>query len=164
MKPGRALDLGCGTGTNSLFLARHGWQVTGVDFARPAIARAQTKARAAGNLPGSARFIRGDVTRLDQLPIGAPCSLLLDMGCFHGVDGDRRAEYAAGVTQFSTPGALFLLYGFEPRMLGKRRVGFTRDDVERVFGDSFRLEKVERGANRDGSATAWYWLRRIERV
>jgi SAM-dependent methyltransferase len=164
MPSGRALDVGCGTGTNSLYLARHGWQVTGVDFATPAIARARQKARAAGKLPGSVRFIRGDATRLDRLPIGEPCSLILDMGCFHGIDVERRADYAAGVARYAAPGALFLLYGFEPRMLGMRHVGFTQDDIERLFGDSFRLEKVERGVARDGAASAWYWLRRVERV
>lgn len=161
---GRALDLGCGTGTNCLYLARHGWQVTGIDFAAPAIARAEKKAKAAGRLPGSVRFLRGDVTRLDRLPLGAPYSLILDMGCFHGVDDERRADYAAGITRFSKPGALFLLYAFEPRMMGVRRMGLTQDDVERIFGDNFRLEKVERGATRDGAGSAWYWLRRIERV
>jgi cyclopropane fatty-acyl-phospholipid synthase-like methyltransferase len=164
MPPGRALDLGCGTGTNCLYLARNGWLATGIDFAAPAIGRAKQKARAAGKLPGAVRFIRGDVTRMDRLPIGAPCSLILDLGCFHGIAEDRRSAYAAGVTRFAAPGALFLLYGFEPRMLGMRRVGFTQDDVERTFSNGFRLEKVERGTGRDGAATAWYWLRRIELV
>ncbi len=34
---GRALDIGCGTGTQSIYLAQHGWQVTGVDFVRKAL-------------------------------------------------------------------------------------------------------------------------------
>lgn len=164
MPRGRALDLGCGTGTNCLYLARNGWQATGIDITSAAIARAKQKARAAGKLPGSVRFIRGDVTRLESLSVGAPCSLILDMGCLHGLSEDRRARYAAGVKHFARPGALYLLYGFEPRTLGVRKVGFTREDVERLFGDDFRLEKVERGMNPDGSASAWYWLRRIERV
>ena len=39
--PGRALDLGCGTGTNVRYLAEHGWQATGLDFAPSAIAQAR---------------------------------------------------------------------------------------------------------------------------
>lgn len=164
LPPGNALDLGCGTGTNSLYLARHGWHVTGVDFAAPAIARAEQKAKAAGPLSGSVRFIRGDVARLERMPIGAPCSLILDLGCFHGLDDEQRVNYAEGVAHFASAGALYLLYAFEPRMMGLRRMGVIQDDVERIFGNSFRLEKVERGANRNGAASAWYWLRRIERV
>lgn len=164
MPPGRALDLGCGTGTNCLYLAQHGWQTIGVDITSPAIARAREKARKAGPMPGSVRFIRGDVTRLEKLPIGEPCSLLLDMGCLHGLPEDRRPDYAEGVAYFAAPGALYLLHGFEPRMMGMRRVGFTQEDIERLFRGAFRLEKVEYGTNRGGAPSAWYWLRRIERV
>lgn len=46
--PGKALDLGCGTGTNAITLARHGWRVTGVDFIPKAILAARAKAARSG--------------------------------------------------------------------------------------------------------------------
>ena len=48
---GRALDLGCGEGGDSIWLAQHGWQVTGVDIATTAIARAEDLAMRRG-IPG----------------------------------------------------------------------------------------------------------------
>ena len=45
---GRALDLGCGTGRNSVYLARHSWNVTGVDFVEHAITLARARAVAEG--------------------------------------------------------------------------------------------------------------------
>ena len=43
-QPGRALDLGCGTGTNAITMTRYGWQVTGIDFSMKAIRTARRKA------------------------------------------------------------------------------------------------------------------------
>ena len=43
MEPGRALDLGCGTGTNAIWLAQHGWTAVGVDFSALAIESARRK-------------------------------------------------------------------------------------------------------------------------
>lgn len=44
LEPGRALDLGCGSGGNAVWLAEHGWQVTGVDFSDVAIEKARIRA------------------------------------------------------------------------------------------------------------------------
>src|SRR6185437_311945 len=62
LPPGRAFDVGCGTGTNSLTLAATGWHVLGVDFAAPAIAQAQAKAaqaqEAIARAGGSVTFLQ----------------------------------------------------------------------------------------------------------
>ena len=48
ISPSRAIDLGCGTGSNAVFLAQRGFDVTGVDYSSAAIEKARERARAAG--------------------------------------------------------------------------------------------------------------------
>jgi ubiquinone/menaquinone biosynthesis C-methylase UbiE len=64
LSPGKALDLGCGTGTNLRTMAKAGWQVTGVDFSSQAIDRARRKLRSFGP---QVHLIHGDVSRLPEL-------------------------------------------------------------------------------------------------
>src|SRR4029079_9412675 len=71
--PGRAVDVACGTGTDSVYLARHGWAVTAVDQVPRALALARRRTAAAGV---AVRFVRGDVTRLQELGIGGGYTLL----------------------------------------------------------------------------------------
>ena len=52
LPPRRALDLGCGTGTETIYLARHGWDATGVDLVPRALAIARRRAARAGVSPG----------------------------------------------------------------------------------------------------------------
>lgn len=58
LEPGKALDLGCGDGTNAIMLARHGWSVTGIDISPQAIERAETAIR---DEPLDVRFIQTDM-------------------------------------------------------------------------------------------------------
>jgi SAM-dependent methyltransferase len=160
LRPGRALDLGCGTGTNCLYLARRGWHATGIDFVGSAVARANAKLRRAGSLPGSARFIRGDVTALDALSIGEPFNLLFDLGCFHGLPVERRASYAAGIIHHAAPGALYLLYAFLPSDVSARPIGISPDELHALFTPAFTIEREAHGSDPRARASAWYWLRR----
>lgn len=48
LTPGTALDVGCGEGADAVWLARRGWQVTGLDVSRVALDRAEQHAREAG--------------------------------------------------------------------------------------------------------------------
>src|SRR3990172_1030198 len=90
--PGRALDLGCGTGTNVITLAQHGWQATGIDFAQRAIKKAHRKARQAGV---NVDLRVADVTRLEEL--SGLFELILDMGCYHSLPSAGRQAYLSNL-------------------------------------------------------------------
>lgn len=152
--PGRVLDLGCGSGTNCVYLARHGWRPVGVDFSFLAIWRAHRRVRREGV---DCRFHRADVTYMSFLD--EPFDFALDVGCLHSVALDRRASYAAEVSRLVRPGGLYMLYSFFPAGGGSRR-GVTPHDVRRLFGPAFAVERQEVGEDPNGPGSAWYWLRR----
>jgi SAM-dependent methyltransferase len=88
--PGRTLEVGCGTGTNAIYLAQHGFQVVGVDVSPLAIEQARAKAH------GRCRFEVVDF--LNQPPPGGPFHFVFDRGCFHTFDeDDERARFAQNV-------------------------------------------------------------------
>ncbi|MBI4789545.1 MAG: class I SAM-dependent methyltransferase [Chloroflexi bacterium] len=155
VRSGRALDLGCGTGTNAIYLAQHGFQVVGVDFSSKAIDIARRKARTAGV---AMDLYVNDVTRLDFLR--EPFDFVLDIGCFHGLDRPGRARYAENVARLTQPHGLFMLYAFGPTRVRFQSAGATEDEVKRLFGEHFALSRVEHGMNRGEIASAWYWLER----
>jgi SAM-dependent methyltransferase len=121
LPPGRALDLGCGTGTNVLYLAQHGWFATGVDASSTAIESARRKA----DWIAGATFVEGDVTRLSHLGVDGPFDLVLDIGCYDGLPADRRDAYAQEVGRVARPGARFLVFASGPglRWPVRRRTG-----------------------------------------
>jgi len=154
LPPGRALDLGCGAGTNVVYLAQHGWEAAGVDLVGRAIRLARERAVAAMVSP---RFIEGDVTRLDELGLGGGYSLFLDLGCFHTIPAEGRAAYVAGVTAAAADGATMLLFGFVPGALRPGPRGVTGDELRQRFR-GWELVEVTRGTDR--FETWWYRLRR----
>ena len=155
IKAGRALDLGCGTGTNSIYLAQHGFQVVGVDFSPKAIDMARRKARQAGV---AVDLYVNDVTRLDFLR--DPFDFVLDIGCFHGLDAEGRARYAENLGRLTCPRGLFMLYAFGPRRARFRNVGITEEDGKHLFGEQFALRRVDHGTDRGDFKSAWYWFER----
>jgi SAM-dependent methyltransferase len=118
LTPGRALDLGCGGGRNALYLARHGWETTGVELVQYAVELAQQKA---GTDPLPIRFVQGDVTKLAELDIGTDFTLLMDGGCYHMIPPDRRDAYAESVTRVAGPGARLIIVGLSPTLGADRR-------------------------------------------
>jgi SAM-dependent methyltransferase len=128
LPPGRALDLGCGAGRNTRYLARRGWDATGIDMNSRAIETARSKA--VGNA-AKARFLQGDVTKLGDLRIGDGYTLINDSGCYYGLSDGQRDAYATGVTQVAGPQALLLMAGCTkvPGLI----LGISEEDLRRRF-------------------------------
>jgi SAM-dependent methyltransferase len=150
--PGRALDLGCGTGTNVITLAQWGWQVTGIDFSRTSIWIARRKVRRA-RLTVDLRV--ADATDLSDLQ--SLYDFALDIGCLHAVEPAGRGRYAAGLERLVRPDGHYMLYAWLPRPRNDATRGISQDQVEALFTPAFQLIRSDLGDDR-GSASAWYWM------
>jgi 2-polyprenyl-3-methyl-5-hydroxy-6-metoxy-1,4-benzoquinol methylase len=152
--PGRALDLGCGTGTNAITLTRHGWQVTGVDFAPKAIHQARRKAEAAGF---KIDFFCSDVTDLGILT--GPFDYILDIGCLFTLKESDRIRYAGELARLSRPQGDYMLYAWLPRPWKGGIRGVSAEAVESLLHDMFHRNRFAVGEEK-GYPSAWYWYRR----
>ena len=157
LKPGRVIDLGCGTGSNAIYLAQHGFDVVGVDISSRAIAKARKKAQAADV---EVRFLVGDATELP--PELGPFDFALDVGCFHSLDPAAQHRYANSLSRLLVPTGLYLLWTFLWEDKGKARFGprgLTSSEVQSVFEPYFDVEQVD--IKRDGwRPGAFYILKR----
>jgi SAM-dependent methyltransferase len=154
LAPGRALDLGCGTGTNLVYLAEHGWDTTGVEADRRAFDAARHRLLGVQH----AHVVRGDVARLDDLPIHGSFDLVLDIGCFHSIAPVRRDAYARGVAERMPSGATLFVFAFARRP-GLVPIGVTPREMRDRFAPWF--EPVGRIAGTRPLGAAWYRSRRV---
>lgn len=154
LPPGRALELGCGTGTNAVYLAGHGWDVTGVDLIDRAVEQARTKAAAAGR---DIRLLCGDATRLDELGVPGPFDLFFDLSCYCGIPPHRRDAYAAGLTHRAAPNARLLMFGYGPEAFDDPISGVTADELRARFTG---WEPVDTTPGTNPVPTFWFTLRR----
>jgi SAM-dependent methyltransferase len=140
-----ALDLGCGTGDNSIYLAKHGWHVTGVDFVPKAVDKARAKARI-DNV--DVNFVHADVTQLSQAGLGGDFALILDSGCLHGMSDTDRDSYVREVSAVAAPDARLLIVAFVPGgTFGVR--GIDRTEIERRFTPGWTLMSAGHERERD---------------
>jgi SAM-dependent methyltransferase len=151
----RAIDLGCGTGANVVELARRGFEATGVDFSRVALAKAAQRAADAG-VGDRCRFVVADLTAA-TLPatLAGPYDLLVDFGTLDDLDPAGRAALAAHIAALARPGAIVLFWCFYAPRAELPRISFTGPsrmspavepgEEETLFGAAFELETFSRG-------------------
>ena len=160
-----ALDLGCGTGENTAWLAESGWCALGLDVAGAGLAEARRRHA------GRAAFARADVRR--PLPVSpGSAGIAIDRGCFHVLGPLDRHAFARHVAEAMAPGGWWVLLcgnADEARAAGEEGppqlgAGAVVAPVEPFFA-LHRLEAA-RFTGADGRAThlAWrsVWRRRAE--
>jgi methyl halide transferase len=153
---GRALEVGCGTGTNALYLAQHGFDVVGVDISPIAVDKARARAQ------GRCRFETVDF--LSEAPPGGPFQFVFDRGCFHTLDEDHeRARFAQTVARELVEGGVWLsLIGStegSPRDVGPPRR--SAREILNAIEPSLEILQLRAGEfGVDGESLAWLCLSR----
>jgi SAM-dependent methyltransferase len=158
LAPGRALDIGCGTGTQAVYLAAKGWRVTAIDAVAQPLDRARDRAAAS---QVTVDWINADVTRLAQLGLAPGFTLVFDRGCYHGLNGRERAAYTAAATTLSAPGATLLMMAFAPNRVPLGPRGASADEIHARF-ESWEFAPAQRDSGPDPGgplrdvAREWY--------
>jgi ubiquinone/menaquinone biosynthesis C-methylase UbiE len=149
-KPGRAIDIGCGTGTNVITLANAGWKVTGVDFAPRAIKLAKQKTSKAGI---QAELLVRDATNLQG--VDGPFDLAFDLGCFHTIPQDGRTKYLGQLDRILARGGSWLMYGFLQTAADQTGPVLVQAEIDRI---SSQLALVSRrdGFDKRERTSAWF--------
>lgn len=139
----RAIDLGCGTGENAIYLAQKGFDVTRVDYAEAAIEKARRRAKDSGV---QIRFIVDDLTKLRH--VSGTFGLLLDYGVLDDLRPRQREQYLRNILPLTHSGARYLLWGFEYPMRWWERfvpffdLPFFPGEIEQRFGPYFEIERI----------------------
>ena len=137
--PGHALDIGCGAGVFTLWLAQRGYRVTAFDFLEDAARMARER-------------VRGVTSRVDvfcasvlEFEPSEQFDLILDRGCLHTLQPSVRPRYRDQVLRWLKPGGSYVLvhlgrrHAFDWRPVGPRRR--ARSEVLELFGSA--LQEVE---------------------
>lgn len=148
IQPCSALDLGCGTGAKSTYLARRGFKVTGVDVSETAIKLAKENARKA---KVKIEFVAADATDLDFLK-NRKFDFVLDWANLHGIPKNKRKRYIQEMAKHTKRGGKLLLRCFSKREVGKesvpREMGriylFSEGGIKNLFGSYFRIVETNK--------------------
>lgn len=154
-RPERALELGCGVGRFSRWVAQQGIRATGIDFSPVAIDKARARVEDDGGKP---EFLVGDVTKLDALT--GPYDFSFDVGCFHCLDEKGQRAYASEVFRLLKPGGIHLIWALDH---SPSDMSFSPDLVRTVFEPQFLLQDARKSRRRI-IRSHWYWLERAARA
>ena len=132
---GKAIELGCGSGTNAVYLATNNWQVTAVDCSPAALQLAQEKSALA---EAEVRWIEADVQHFD-LP-GETFGFVFDRGCYHCCRRVDLPGYLTSLENLTHLGSHFLCLCGNPSdgtSGGPPRV--TEEEIRQEFSGLFEL-------------------------
>jgi len=151
IKQGKALDICCGAGTNTVYLATKGFQVTGIDISPTAIQYAKKKTEQAKVK------IDFQVQNFLQLPFAdGAFDFVFDMGCFHHVEVEDRPAFIKGVHRVLKMGGTYMLTCFSYRN-GKAWNHFTKQQLVSLFSGLFEMGEFRHYPSVEGDGVTRYF-------
>ncbi len=165
-KPGRALDIGCGSGVDSVFLAKEGWDVTAIDFVPQAVDMTKARADKAGV---TLALEQADILtwNTDQ-----KFDLVLDAGVLHNMKRSTIQPYREKILGWLAPEGIFVLVHwerqgfFDVRPIGPRRE--ARETIQNLFAPELHEQDFHRMVRTGlpiiigpSMAQATYWFKRV---
>jgi SAM-dependent methyltransferase len=137
---GEVIDIGCGLGNNSHFLASQKYQVTGVDISPTAIGQARERAQKMGVevdfSVADATSLTGYENRFDRI---------LDSGLYHSLvsDTDRRA-YISATARVSRPGARLNIFCFSSELPEGWPQKVTEQNLREIVAEHWTINSIDR--------------------
>lgn len=133
---GRVAVPGCGRGHDARFLARHGYETVGFDFAKAAITEARRLARQAG--------VAVTFEQRDLFSLPTECAEAFDgiweYTCFCAIDPGRRSEYVRAMAAILKPGGWFWACFFPIRASGGGPpFPVSQPEIRRRLARAFRI-------------------------
>ena len=164
IKPCKALEIGCGTGDNSIWLYQQSFHVVGIDASEVAIEKAKEKASKAN---AKCAFLVSDVltSRVEAAPFG----FVFDRGCFHTMDsGKERRSFAENVNRHLEEDGLWLslLGNADEQRDGPGPPQRTAREIVYAVESDFEILSLVSGSfgsNRPNPPRAWVCLLRKRR-
>ena len=153
---GKAIDLGCGTGTNCITLAQLGWQVTGLDFVPSAIQQARKKACQVG-LDLDLRV--ADVTHLEEFD--CLFDFALDLGCFHNLSLYDKAAYLNQLDRIMRPESIWFVYGFLGLAEKPGSTGISSRDLDEIQ-IKFKMISRKEGFDHGQKPSAYFIFEKLD--
>jgi ubiquinone/menaquinone biosynthesis C-methylase UbiE len=150
------LDIGSGPGTESIFLAKQGMNVTGLDINPEAI---ELSKKLADLQKTKVRFVNGDA--LETVFHDNEFDVVNDTFVFHHFEPSIRQQYALEINRVVRPGGLFILRGFSDKMTpGSGPFRLTSKDILDAFTPYFSVEHLSRFRNipTEKRPDQWHWL------
>jgi len=148
---GKALDLCCGAGTNTVYLAEKGFEVTGIDVSQRALEYARVKAVQAHVLVSFVKQSFVDLAFADGW-----CDFVFDMGCFHHVVPADRDRFIAGVHRVLKGGGGYMLTCFSYKN-GSAWNHFTEKQLVNFFSRLFKIKDVRHYSSVEGDGVTRFF-------
>ncbi len=153
---GNALDIGCGNGRNTKFLASCNFNAIGIDISSESIKWAKENSDEYSNIKFENKSLFNYKSPADNF------DLIIDSGCFHHIKPHRREEYLTSIVNYLKPNGYFLMTCFTPdgganitdydvyrECSMKGGLGFTEEKIKRILNHYFDIVEFRKMENSD---------------